>query len=156
MTRAKQKPGFWCGLLDDVDNVDAWRSGLFAAGNVAAVVKSEQTFQDISADLERLGFEVACSDSLEDTFEVVSADPDEWALVIIRLDQPFDIERLESFVRIMRRMASRVPVLLFSRSSFHKTNNSDIEIISECTVFEPKSIDELRESIIWAAQCDAD
>ena len=152
MTHADLEFDFWWSLVDEVD---VWWSGLFTTGNVAVVVKSEQTFQDISADLECLGFEVACTDSLEDTFKVILADPEEWALVIVRLDQPFDIERLESFVRIMRIMDSRVPVLLFSRSAFHKTNSSYIDSINECTVFEPKNIDELRISITLAAKCDA-
>jgi len=152
MLRAEQQSGHEFSLLDDA-NV-RW-PGLFTAGKVAAVVKSEQTFQDILESLECLGFEVACSDSLEDTFEVVSVDPEEWALVIVRLDQPFDIERIESFVRIMRMMGSRVPVLIFSRSTFHKTNSNYIKTINDCTMFEPKGIDELRNSIIWAVQCDA-
>ena len=133
---------------------DAWLQGIVERGNVAAVVKSEEAFQGVLENLEFIGFEVACSDSLEETFKVVSADPEEWDLVIIRLDQPFDIERIVSFVRTMRMMDRRVPILIFSRSEFSKSKTSYIKSISDCTVFEPTNAEDLYCSIIWAVQSD--
>ena len=66
----------------------------FKAKTVACVVADEDSFGSVMLNLENLGFQAACSSSLDITFGVVAEDPEEWAMIIIRVDQPIMEERI--------------------------------------------------------------
>lgn len=119
----------------------------FRSKNIACIVQDEGTFVNVTYGLENLGFKVACSSSLDATFEVVSEDPEEWAMVIIRLDQPFDEERLESYVRLIRMMDVRIPILVMAGKGKSPENVGKPELYADCVVREPKSFSELSLSL---------
>jgi len=119
----------------------------FNAKNVACVVKNENKFSSVTLGLEALGFEVACSQSLEATFTVVAEDPEEWAMIVIRLDQPLDEERLESFVRLFRTMDVRIPILVMAGKGKVPEEAPRSKLYADCVVREPQSLNELSRAM---------
>lgn len=115
----------------------------FQAKNIACVVYKEETFTGVLRALECLGFEVACSSELEAVFKVVAEDPEDWAMIIIRLDQPIDEERLESHVRLLRMMDARIPILVMAARGKAPEHSSYPNLYSDCVVREPASLIEL-------------
>ncbi len=119
----------------------------FRAKNIACVVDKEETFVGVLYALERLGFETACSNSLDAVFKVVAEDPEEWAMILIRLDQPLDEERLESHVRLIRMMDVRIPILVLAGKGRSPVCTDYPKLYGDCVVEEPKTLSALSESI---------
>lgn len=115
----------------------------FGVKNVACVVADEGSFLDVMNDLQSLGFEVACSSSLDVTFEVVAEDPEEWAMVIIRLDQTITQQHLETYIRLIRRLDVRIPVMVMSKDPESLDAHAHPESYADCVVAEPRSKEEL-------------
>lgn len=126
---------------------DLYDYSAFKARNVACVVHRENTFSGVLWALEHLGFEAACSNSLDAVFKVVSEDPEEWALIIVRLDQPLDEARLESYVRLLRMMDVRIPILVMAGNGKSPEEVDYPKLYGDCVVAEPKSVSELSKSI---------
>lgn len=122
-------------------------SSSFTAKNVACIVQDEKSFSGVLLALEHLGFETACSESLEATFEVVAEDPEEWAFVIVRLDRPVNETRLESYVRLLRMMDTRIPVLILAGKGKRPEDADGPKLYGDCLVREPKSVSELSNAI---------
>ena len=119
----------------------------FKAKNVACVVADEGSFYNVALDLQSLGFEVACSSSLDITFEVVAEDPEEWAMIIVRLDQPIKEERIESYIRLIRMMDVRIPVMVISKEQKSPGARTHPVSYADCVVKEPRSQEELSISL---------
>lgn len=119
----------------------------FRASSIACVARNEASFLNVRLGLENLGFEVACSSCLETTFRVVSEDPEEWAMVIVRLDQPLDEQTLQSYVRLIRMMEVRVPIMLMTTNSKPSHEKSYPKLIADCVVSEPQSVEELSQCL---------
>ena len=119
----------------------------FSAKIVACVVKNEGTFSNIAHGLEALGFEVACSESLDATFTVVSEDPEEWAMIVVRLDQPLKEERIQSFIRLFRMMDVRIPILVMESKGKLPENAARSKLYADCVVREPESLNELSQAL---------
>ncbi len=125
------------------DLADLYSASNFRTKSVACVVSQEATFRNVKLGFESLGYEVACSSSLDATFKIVSADPEEWAMIVVRLDQPLDEGRLRSFVRIIRMMDVRVPIMIMTQKGNLSGNNAYPKLYADCVVGEPKSQEEL-------------
>ena len=126
---------------------DLYSASNFKAKSVACVVSQESTFLDVMFGFENLGFEIACSSSLEATFKTVSEDPEEWALVVVRLDQPLDEERLESYVRLLRMMDVRIPVMIMLQKGKSPQNSGYPKLYADCVVGEPRSAIDLSTAL---------
>lgn len=122
-------------------------ASILKAKNVACVVRNEIQFASVTNGLEALGFEVACSQSLEATFTVVAEDPEEWAMIIVRLDQPLDEARLESFVRLFRMMDVRIPILVMAGKGKVPEEAPRSKLYADCVVREPQSLNELSRAL---------
>lgn len=119
----------------------------FKAKNVACVVCKEQTFTGVLYALQNLGFEPACSSDLETVFKVVAEDPEDWAMIIVRLDQPLSEERLESYVRLIRMMDVRIPILVLAGKGRTPEDAGHPKLYGDCIVREPQTVSELSKSI---------
>ncbi|MCH2093707.1 MAG: hypothetical protein MK160_01150 [Rhodobacteraceae bacterium] len=128
----------------------------FNAKNIACVVSEEQTFFKIVLGLENLGFEVACSASLETTFKVVLEDPEDWAMIIVRLDQPLDEDRLEAHIRLLRMMDVKIPVLVMALAKNRKfqSNVSIPKLYADCVESEPTTRLELSTALQTAVEAN--
>lgn len=116
----------------------------FKAKNVACVVADEDSFGSVMLDLENLGFQAACSSSLDITFGVVAEDPEEWAMIIIRVDQPIIEERIETYVRLIRMMDVRIPVMvMLTEQKSPGARTTHPASYADCVVEEPRSQEEL-------------
>lgn len=119
----------------------------FKAKTVACVVSKESSFIGMQKALEVLGFEVACSSSMAATFEAVTEDHDDWAMVIVRLDQPIDEAAMEAYVRKLRLKNAQTPVIVMTEKGKSALKAGAPTLISDLAVGEPKSILELSEVI---------
>jgi DNA-binding response OmpR family regulator len=126
----------------------------FNSKNVACVVSQEKSFLNVKLGLESLGYEVACSSSLDETFKTVSSDPEDWAMIVVRLDQSIGERRLKSFVRVIRTMDVRVPILIMLQQGQSSENNNFPTLYADCVVGEPKSQRELSAAIQVAVRAD--
>ncbi|WP_133484752.1 response regulator transcription factor [Aliiroseovarius marinus] len=79
----------------------------FVAQDETKITQSIQAFKD-------LGFEAACTTSLEAAFEVVSEDPEEWAMIAIVLDRQYSKTELAGWVHQLRMVDFRIPIMLLS------------------------------------------
>lgn len=127
-----------------------WGAEDFKSKNIACVVHKQTKFLKVLFGLENLGFEVACSLCLDATFKAVYDEPEEWAMVIIRLDQPIDEERLERYVRLIRLMDFRIPVLVMVGKGKSPEDMVHPKLYADCVVREPESIEELSLSLKMA------
>lgn len=134
---------------DNVENElgDLCTAKAFKAKNIACVVSQEGTFSSVLYGLEKLGFEVACSSSLEATFTTVSEDPELWAMIIVRLDQPVDEKGLENYVRLIRTMDVRIPILVMVAHGKTPASTTCPNIYSDCVVGEPTSLAQLSAAL---------
>lgn len=123
----------------------------FTAKNIACVVANERSFLHVTRDLEGLGFEVACSSSLEDTFQVVAEDPEAWAMIIVRLDQPLNGEHLDSYIRLLRMLDVPVPVMIILTKQQPLMGRAHPAWHADCVVEEPKSQEQLSIALQVAA-----
>ncbi|WP_321831296.1 hypothetical protein [Thalassovita sp.] len=126
---------------------DHYSARNFSASNVACVVADEASFHNVKFGFEGLGFEVACSSSLEAIFETVSESPEDWAMIVVRLDQPLNEECLESFVRLTRLMDVRIPIIVMLQKDKPLKNYGCGSLYADCVVGEPKSKKELSTAI---------
>jgi len=134
----------------------------FNSKNVACVVSQEKSFLNVRLGFESLGYEVACSSSLDETFKTVSSDPDDWAMIVVRLDQSIGERRMKSFVRVIRMMDVRVPILIMLQQGQSSENNNFPSLYADCVVDEPKSRRELltaiqvavRANVLWGSRYD--
>lgn len=126
---------------------DLWSATNFKAKNIACVVSKESSFAPVMLGLENLGFELACSSSLEETFRAVSEDPELWAMIIVRLDQSLDEERLENYVRLVRMMDVRVPIMVMIAHGKAPDSAAYPKLYADCVVGEPKSLEQLSEAL---------
>lgn len=114
------------------------------------VAGCESAFDPVLSGLTSLGFETTIYDDLDLVFQSVSLDPDEWGLVIIRLDQHHDVTKLASYVRLFRLLDTRVPILLFSCESEKLIEASDASSFAEIVFREPTTVSALAEAIVIA------
>ncbi len=126
----------------------------FQAKNIACVVSDELGFSEVNRGLEDLGFVVGCSSRLDTTFEVVSEDPHEWAMVIVRLDQPLYEERLESYVRLIRMMDFRIPIMLLSEKGKGPEEPAYPKLYADCVFKEPTTLAELSNCLKAAKEAN--
>ena len=119
----------------------------FKSKNVACVVSKESSFIGMQRSLEILGFEVACSSSMSATFEAVSEDHKDWAMIIVRLDQSIDETAMEAYVRKLRLKDSQTPVIVVSEKGKSPLKAGAPTLIADLAVREPTSILELSEVI---------
>ena len=126
----------------------------FDAKNVACVVRNEGSFIGMQRSLEVLGFEVACSSSMSASFEAVSEDHKDWAMIIVRLDQSIDEVAMEAYVRKLRLKDSQTPVIVVSEKGKSPLSAGAPTLIADLAVREPTSILELSE-VIRRAQIES-
>lgn len=119
----------------------------FTAKSVACIVSNERSFVGMQRALEVLGFEVACSSSMSATFESVLDDHNDWAMVIVRLDQSIDEEAMESYVRKLRLKDAQTPVIVVSEKGKSPLAAGAPTLIADLAVREPSSVLELSEII---------
>jgi len=86
----------------------------FRAKCVAFVAEDETKFSQTIQAYNDLGFEAACTTSLEAAFEVVSEDPEEWAMIAIVLDRQYSKTELAGWVHQLRMVDFRIPIMLLS------------------------------------------
>lgn len=119
----------------------------FKSKSVACVVSNEQSFIGMQRAFETLGFEVACSSSLSATFEAVTEDHSDWAMVVVRLDQPIDEAAMESYVRKLRLKDAQTPVIVVSEKGRSPLSAEAPTLIADLAIREPTSVIELSEMI---------
>lgn len=129
------------------DEANLLTASSFKAKSVACVALKEKSFRDVLFGFEGLGFEVACSSSLEAIFETVSDGPEDWAMIVVRLDQPLNEDRLESFVRLMRMMEVRIPIMIMLENGKTPKDSGYSRLYADCVVGEPKSQVELSNAL---------
>ncbi len=122
----------------------------FKAKSVACVVSCENSFVGMRNSLELLGFEVACSTSMAATFEAVIESPKDWALVLVRLDQPIDEVGMEKYVRNLRLLDTNIPVVVVAEKGGSPMRTGAPTLIADLAVKEPRSVMELSEVLIRA------
>lgn len=136
-----------CRVSAEIDTKPLYGAAEFNAKGIACVVLDEARFLYLTSGLQHLGFEVACSSCLDTTFKVVSEDPQEWAMVVVVLDQPEMAERLESYVRLIRMMDFRVPFLIVDVDGATIEASSHAKRYEDCVVREPRSITEISDAL---------
>lgn len=124
----------------------------FQQKHVSCVARDQDSFRHIVDSLARLGYDVSCQGSVETAFAAVTQCPSEWAMVVVRLDQPLDEKCLEKKVYDLRRMDADVPVLLFTERGRPIGSKAKPNLYSDYVVKEPSTSDELIHALFVAAQ----
>lgn len=119
----------------------------FSAKCVACVVKIEERIDRMLHSFHRLGFEAACTDSLSEAFEIVSEDPEDWALVVLVLDQKYSKLEISKWVRLIRLMRHQIPIMLVSEGGPAGNNSQEPTQLGDCFVRLPLNVLELDECI---------
>lgn len=123
--------------------------------NVMCVACDKASFNTVLANLVRLRFEVAYTSSLGSAFQDISTDPSDFGLVVIRMDCTMTDQRLESYVRLLRMLDIRIPILMIGDTARSENTWKHPTIYADCVTSEPQTIQALIAAVQLAVEADA-
>lgn len=115
----------------------------FRAKCVAFVVQDEAEIPQTMKAYKELGFEGACTNSLDAAFEVVSEDPEEWAMIAIVLDRQYSKSDLADWVHKLRMVDFRIPIVLLSDQGPKPHWEQEPTRLGDCCLAYPSTPTEL-------------
>lgn len=119
----------------------------FRTQNVICVAQLLEDSQKLASGFRRLGFEGACTDSLENAFEVVAKEPEDWSFLCVVLDPGFSKSVLTRWVHLVRLTNYRVPIILFSDQGPRPHGDQEPTRLGDCCVRIPENTGELDRAL---------